>query len=47
MRLRVGLLLLALTPAWAQIAKPEALTAPTVGTKPVRIPRAKIEELAP
>ena len=46
MRLPTGLLLLlALTPAWAQIAKPAAMTVPTVETKLVRIPTAKIGEL--
>jgi hypothetical protein len=35
MRLRAGFLLLALAPAWAQIAKPSALTNPTVAPKPV------------
>jgi hypothetical protein len=35
MRLRAGLLLLALTPVWAQIAKPAALSSPSVAPKPV------------
>jgi hypothetical protein len=34
MRLRAGLLLLALAPAWAQIAKPAALSSPAVTPKP-------------
>ena len=45
MRLRAGLLLLALAPAWAQIAKPAALTSPAVGAKMVRVPASKIGEL--
>lgn len=45
MKLRAGLLLLALTPVWAQLAKPAALTAPSVTAKIVRIPAAKIGEL--
>jgi hypothetical protein len=34
MRLRAGLLLLAMTSAWAQVAKPAALSSPTVAPKP-------------
>jgi len=45
MRLRAGLLLLALTPAWGQIAKRAALTAPTVAPKPVRLTTSIIGEL--
>jgi hypothetical protein len=45
MRLRAALLLFALAPAFAQIAKPAALTNPTQPAKPVRLSSALIREL--
>jgi hypothetical protein len=45
MRLRAGLLLLALAPAWSQTAKPAALAAPTVAPRLVRLTGTIIGEL--
>ena len=45
MKLRSGLILLALAPAWAQISKPASITAPTAPVKLVRLSPTMIGEL--
>ena len=45
MRLRAGLLLLALSPAWAQVAKPAAMISPSEAAKLVRLSASKMAEL--